>query len=158
MFFHHRLISLALGSLFVQPGHPTTPFYLNCRSGCDASCGGPVGGAWDGVSAALSADGVHFADEGQVFGSQPPPDDEPEAKKQRTALALGKAMSELVRKAMAAHPKHDLASAKRAVLKHLNECCTACGVKRQRNRCPNDCAGCPLHPDLQNAGSEMKPG
>ena len=91
------------------------------------------------------------------FGVQPPPNDGPDPKRQRAAPALGKAMSELVRNAMAAHPKHDLASAKRAVLKHLNECCTGCGFKRQRNRCPNNCAGYPLHPDLQNAGSEMKP-
>ena len=62
-----RPISLAFGRLFVQPGHPTTPFYLNYLSGCDASCGGPVGGPWNGVSAALSADGIHFADEGQVI-------------------------------------------------------------------------------------------
>ena len=92
------------------------------------------------------------------FGVQPPPDDGPDAKRQRTAPALGKAMSELVRNAMAAHPKHDLDSAKKAVLKHLNDCCTGCGSKRQRNRCPNNnCAGYPLHPDLQNAGHVMKP-
>ena len=87
------------------------------------------------------------------FGVQPPPDDGPDAKKQRTVPALGKATSELVRNA----PKHDLDSAKRAALKHLNERCTGCGFKRQRSRCPNNCAGHPLHPDLQNAGSAMKP-
>ena len=53
--------------LFVQPGHPTTPFYLNYLSGCDASCGGPVGGAWNGVSAALSTDGV-YNDFDIIFG------------------------------------------------------------------------------------------
>eukprot|EP00729_Bicosta_minor_P003911 gene3911-9786_t len=53
--------------LYVQPNYSTTPFYLNYLSSCGASCGGPVGGAWNGVGAALSSDGVHFADEGQVI-------------------------------------------------------------------------------------------
>ena len=93
------------------------------------------------------------------FGSHPPTDDGPAAKKPRVAPAttLGKAMSELVRKAMAAHPKHDLDSAKLAVLKYLNGCCTGCGYKRQRNRCPNGCTGHPLHQNLRNAGPKMKP-
>ena len=90
------------------------------------------------------------------FGVQPPPDDWPDAKRQRTTPALGKATSELVRLAMAAHPKDDLASAKKAVLKHPNECCTGCGCKRQRDRCPNDCAGCPLRPDLRNRMQGLK--
>ena len=51
--------------LLAQPGTPT-PFYLNYLSNCDASCGGPVGG-WNGVGAAISTDGVHFADEGVVI-------------------------------------------------------------------------------------------
>ena len=42
-------------------------FYMNYLSSCDASCGGATGGAWNGVGAALSADGVHYADEGVVI-------------------------------------------------------------------------------------------
>ena len=57
--------------LFVQPDHPTIPFYLNYLSNCDASCGGPIGGPWNGVGAALSIDGVHFADEGVVIHKDP---------------------------------------------------------------------------------------
>ena len=93
------------------------------------------------------------------FGGQPSTDDGPANKKPRIAPAatLGKAMSELVRQAMAAHPKHDLTSAKNAVLKYLNGCCTGCGSKRRRNRCPNNCAGCPLHPNLRDVGPKMKP-
>ena len=56
--------------LYVQPNH-SIPFYLNYLSSCDASCGGPVGGAWNGVGAALSTDGVHFVDEGVVIEKHP---------------------------------------------------------------------------------------
>jgi len=95
----------------------------------------------------------------QPFGGQPSTDDGPANKKPRMtpATTLGKAMSELVRQAMAAHPRHDLTSAKKAVLKYLNGCCTGCGSKRQRNRCPNGCAGYPLHPNLRDVGPKMKP-
>ena len=94
-----------------------------------------------------------------TFGGHAPPDDGHATKKPKIAPAatLGRAMSELVRKAMAAHPKHDLTSAKQAVLKYLNGCCTGCGSKRQRNRCPNSCAGYPLHQNLRDAGPRMKP-
>lgn len=57
--------------LFVEKNHGTSPFYLNYLSNCDASCGGPTGGMWNGVGAALSTDGVHFADEGIVIHKDP---------------------------------------------------------------------------------------
>ena len=54
--------------LLAQPHDGAAPpFYLNYLSDCDASCGGPTGGAWNGVGAATSTDGVHFADEGVVI-------------------------------------------------------------------------------------------
>ena len=56
--------------LYVQPDQPS-PFYLNYLSSCDASCGGPTGGMWNGVGATFSTDGVHFADEGVVIHKDP---------------------------------------------------------------------------------------
>eukprot|EP00662_Eupelagonemidae_sp_cell21_P035580 gene35580-52744_t len=53
--------------LYADP-NSSIPFYLNYLSNCDTSCGGPPGGAWNGVGAALSTDGVHFADEALVVG------------------------------------------------------------------------------------------
>jgi hypothetical protein len=54
--------------LLVQNEPGVVPFYLNYLSNCDASCGGPYGdGQWNGVGAAVSMDGVHFADEGVVI-------------------------------------------------------------------------------------------
>jgi hypothetical protein len=57
--------------LFVQPDHPTIPFYFNYLSTCDA-CGG-TGGTWNwnGVGAALSVDGVHFSDKGVIIQKDP---------------------------------------------------------------------------------------
>ena len=62
--------------LLAQPqggaaGGGAPPFYLNYLSSCDASCGGPTGGSWNGVGAATSVDGVHFADEGVVIHKDP---------------------------------------------------------------------------------------
>lgn len=57
--------------LFPDPQHPTSPFYLNYLSSCDASCDGPTGGSWNGVGAALSSDGVHFSDEGVQIHKDP---------------------------------------------------------------------------------------
>jgi hypothetical protein len=53
--------------LLVQPSHSTAPFYMNYLSACDESCGGSYDGQWNGVGAAISTDGVHFADEGVVI-------------------------------------------------------------------------------------------
>ena len=53
--------------LFAQPGQDAVPkFYMNYLSSCDASCGGPTGGAWNGVGATISSDGVHYEDQGVV--------------------------------------------------------------------------------------------
>ena len=53
--------------LFAQPEQDAVPqFYMNYLSNCDASCGGPTGGQWNGVGATISSDGVHFEDQGVV--------------------------------------------------------------------------------------------
>ena len=58
--------------LLAQPQEAATDggvpaYYLNYLSSCDATCGGATGGSWNGVGAATSTDGVHFADEGVVI-------------------------------------------------------------------------------------------
>jgi hypothetical protein len=58
--------------LFAQPGQGGVPkFYMNYLSSCDASCGGPTGGMWNGVGATISSDGVHYEDQGVVIHKDP---------------------------------------------------------------------------------------